>query len=417
MLFNKTRAMEYMRSCEVDVLIATSPVNITYFSDYGCWLSPLFKEYMSVPGGSSDLEQAYAVFPLEGEPALVIRPIFAVNAADLWVRDLHIFGDSGLDDSMLPGEISGNLQRFYKLFHTPQSNTTPTDALLSILKARGLTGSNIGLEMEGLPRGTKDTIARALPHAVIKDCTNLIRLIRMVKTTEEIVRLTRSAEINEQIGMESLVMAQPGMPVAEIVRHYKRRITELGADFNHFDFSVRGLGIATESNYVLTHDDFFYVDFGCIYGYYFSDTGTTLVMRQLKGELQKRYIALRACQEAGVKAIRPGVKASAVRTAMLTTLNAHGITASFPHGHALGLEPRDYPIIVDDNGLRIRDDCVDVPSDLPLEMNMVLNLEVANFIPGVGAYSIEQSFVVTPETCRFLVPQDRTQPVLPSVAK
>ncbi|MCZ6678027.1 MAG: hypothetical protein O7E52_12330 [Candidatus Poribacteria bacterium] len=45
MLFNRIRAVEYMQRYGVDVLVATSPVNITYFSDYACWLDPLFKEY------------------------------------------------------------------------------------------------------------------------------------------------------------------------------------------------------------------------------------------------------------------------------------------------------------------------------------------------------------------------------------
>ncbi len=34
MLFNSNRAIEFMRRCEVDVLVATSPTNVTYFSDY-----------------------------------------------------------------------------------------------------------------------------------------------------------------------------------------------------------------------------------------------------------------------------------------------------------------------------------------------------------------------------------------------
>ena len=104
MLFNKDRAADYMRRCEVDVLIATSPVNITYFSGYFSWLDPLFREYMMAPGKSSNLDQTapYAIFPLEGEPALVITPLFAVNAADLWVKDLHIFGEALLDESVPP---------------------------------------------------------------------------------------------------------------------------------------------------------------------------------------------------------------------------------------------------------------------------------------------------------------------------
>jgi len=35
-----------------------------------------------------------------------------------------------------------------------------------------------------------------------------------------------------------------------------------------------------------------------------------------------------------------------------------------PYGHGLGLEIREYPILVANNGLRITDDCVDVRSEL-----------------------------------------------------
>ena len=109
----------------------------------------------------------------------------------------------------------------------------------------------------------------------------------------------------------------------------------------------------------------------------------------------------------------PGAKASAAQAAMWKTLNAHGITASSPHGHGLGLEVRDYPIIVADNGQRIHDGCVDVPSDLPLEVDMVLNLEAMISMPGIGSLHIEKSFVVTPNGSRSLIPQDRTRPVQP----
>jgi Xaa-Pro aminopeptidase len=94
----------------------------------------------------------------------------------------------------------------------------------------------------------------------------------------------------------------------------------------------------------------------------------------------------------------------------------HDITASFPHGHGLGLEVRDYPIIVADNEKRIRDDCVDVSSDLPLESDMVINLEAMIAMPGTGSLHIEQSFVVTPEGSRLLAPQDRTGPIQPTVS-
>ena len=49
MRLNKDRAAAMMEECGVDVLIATSPVNITYLTDYSCWIDPLFKDYMMSP--------------------------------------------------------------------------------------------------------------------------------------------------------------------------------------------------------------------------------------------------------------------------------------------------------------------------------------------------------------------------------
>jgi Xaa-Pro aminopeptidase len=99
---------------------------------------------------------------------------------------------------------------------------------------------------------------------------------------------------------------------------------------------------------------------------------------------------------------------------MRQTLESRGITASFPHGHGIGLELREYPIIVDDNGLRIKDDCVDVPSDIPLEADMVVNLESSVFMGGVGSLHIEKTYAITTNGCRPIVPQDRSKPVVPS---
>ncbi len=415
MLFNKSRAIEYMKRFELDALVATSPVNITYFTDFYCGIDSKFKDYMIVPGASSRLCQAYAVFPLEGEPALVVSmgSVFAVNAADLWVDDLFLVGDDPMDSSLPPGPMSGDAARFFKLHNSSQHYSTATEALLSILNGRDLTGARIGLEKEDLPDDEKQTILRQLPDATIKDCTNLIRMIRMVKSPEELKRMSRAAEISEQAGMESLSLAQPGRQIADLVQHYRASVAAKGAEFEHFYYGMYGMGIAAEPDYILNENDVLFVDFGCIYKHYFSDTGTTLAMRELSGDLLARRTALFDSMTTAAQTLCPGVKSSTVRDVMWETLEANGITAVFPHGHGFGLEVRDYPIIVADNGLRIRDDCIDVPSDLPLEENMVINLEAAVFMPGIGSVHIEQSFVVTSTGSRPLVSQDRSQAVTP----
>jgi Xaa-Pro aminopeptidase len=413
MLLNQSRAREFMRRYRLDALVVTSPINITYFSDYYCWIDSLFKEYMGRPGATSNLSQAYAVFPLEGEPALTVTPLFAVNAADIWVRDLRLFGDPGLDMSIAPRDFPGEYQDLFRRLQGSRSNATSTDAVLSVLQERGLSAGRIGLEMEGLPKTLREAIERALPRAEIADCSNLIRLIRMVKSPEEISNLIRSAEISEQAAMESLAMARRGRPFRDVVRHYRERVADNGAAFDHFTFSIRGLGIAAEPDYILRDDDVLSVDFGCIYRHYFSDSGATLAMCALSSDLSQRYAALRACIASGTETLRPGVKASRVPAAMWQPLKEHGVTASFPHGHSLGLEVRDYPILVADNGLKIQDGCVNVDSDLLLEANMVINLEASFFVPGVGSVQIEKSFLITSDGNVPLVPQDRTAPVHP----
>jgi Xaa-Pro aminopeptidase len=118
--------------------------------------------------------------------------------------------------------------------------------------------------------------------------------------------------------------------------------------------------------------------------------------------------------DAGIDVLRPGVRASAVQKAMWQTLRAHGPVVSYPHGHSFGLDVRDYPILAPETGLHIRDECIDVPSDLPLEPDMVVNLEAPIFMPGVGSVHLEESYVITTGGARPLVAQQRSAPIIPA---
>jgi len=332
------------------------------------------------------------------------------------VRDLQFFGDPGLDFSIAPAAVPDAARGLYEKLSTPPANASATEALLNLLRARGLANARLGIEMEGLTSKARAALDGALPNAHVRDCTNLIRLVRAVKSDEELARLARAAEISEQVGMDCLGMARPGVAASELVQHYRTGVAAQGADFDHFAYGPWGMGIAMEPEYVFAEGDIHYVDFGCLYKRYFSDTGTTLAIGDMPEVLERRHAALRACVAAAVEVGKPGVKVSQLEAAMRETLADNGITVTFPHGHGFGLEIRDYPILVRDNGLRIKDECIDVASDLPLEVGMVFNLEAAVFMPAVGALHIEKSFRVAPEGCVPLVPQDRSAPFRPALA-
>ena len=413
MLFNRDRALDYMRRCNLDALVATSPVNITYFSGYYSWLGDQFKEYMVKPGGSGDLLPSFALFPGQGDPALVIDAILASNAMDVWVRDLRLFGGDSFDHTPPSQALTDRQQEIFELMAATPYAPTAVDALASLLKDKNLATARIGIEWQDLPLTLRTAIEAALPAAQFKDCSNLIRLIRMVKSTEELKLLTQAAAISEEAAALSLAQAQPGRSMLELADHFRITLAARGADLDHFAFSPKGLGIGTEMDYHLTADDALYVDYGCVYKYCGSDSGLTLALSPLSDDLAHKYDALRQCIEAGQQAMRPGAKASSVPEAMWEVLRHHGISASFPHGHGVGLEVRDYPILVADTGLRVQDDCVDEPADLPIEKDMMLNLEAMIFIPGTASLHIEQSFVVGDDGGTLLTPQERQHPFYP----
>ena len=159
----------------------------------------------------------------------------------------------------------------------------------------------------------------------------------------------------------------------------------------------------------LTPGHYSFMDCGCIYQGYFSDTGFTLAVGESNDSLNRQYQALVECHQRGVDEIRPGASSSGPALAMEKVLAAAGFADTFPHGHGVGLEVRDYPIVVPPNGLRIADECIDLPADLPFEENMVVNLEAGTFLFARGSTQCEQTVLVTADGCEPLVPHDRSE--------
>ena len=409
---NAPRAAAYMQRCGLDGIIASSPVNITYFTGYHCWLDGQFKEFMVKPGGSGDLLPAFALYRPEGRPGLTVSALLAVNALDLSV-DLCPWGDASLEWGAPLGPMDESQQRLWQQLRTMRSATTAVDALVHLVRQAGLAESRLGLETESLPAPLLAAVRTALPKAELVDCSNVIRLIRMVKSPAEQALLAEAARIGEQAAAAAFADARPGVRLRDMQQRFRAEVGLLGADVDHFAYGIRGLGLATEPDYALIEGDALYVDYGCLYRNYCSDSGVTLAVGGLAGEWVGKYQALYECMRAGQAALQVGAKASDAPKAMGDALGEHGVAASFPHGHGIGLEVRDYPILVPDNGGRIADECVDEAADLPLEAGMVLNLEAMIFAPGRASLHMEQSFVVEANGNRPLVEQDRAQPVVP----
>jgi Xaa-Pro aminopeptidase len=408
---NQARAAAFMERAGLAALLAASPANVRYLTGFHCWLASAFKEYMVEPGTSSWLQQQnFALLPLAGDPALVVEPYFVVDAAELSVADVRPAGGGDFEDAnggaSAPPQLDAALDALQR-----GVAPDPVGALADVLAERGLDGARIGIEREAVRPEAIEELRRRLPHAELLDCSNLLRLVRAVKSDEEIARLERAAGIAEDAAMAAFAEAVPGATRADIAAAYRAGLGAAGADFDHFALGVRGLGVSSHAGYVFSEDDVVFADWGCNVDGYFSDTGTTVCFGEPSPELLERHAAIRASLEAGAAALVPGAPSSSVQAAMHEALTAHGVTATFPFGHGFGIESRDYPILVPANGRRVADECVDVDSDLPLEEGMVVNLEVPLFTLGVGSMQTEQSFVLTADGCRPLVHQPREAPL------
>ncbi|MCY4526536.1 MAG: M24 family metallopeptidase [Anaerolineaceae bacterium] len=414
MLLNQARARECMDAAGLDALIACTPVNITAFSDFTLWLDPLFREYMVNPGAGGERMQRYALFPREGSAALVVEPMMAVNAADLWVKDLVAFGAPTIEERDPPAQPQA-----WTLIRQAQADSvwsaTPNDALLNLLREHVLEEGRLGIEMDELPQRHLQALRDALPRAQLLDCSNLLRYVRAVKTADEIERLRRAAQISEAAAMASLAQAEPGVSLAQLSLAYRAQVAQQGADFDHFAIGIDGVGIATETGHHLAGGAVMYVDFGCRWRSCYSDSGLTLALGPLASQLQRRYDSLRACIDAGVDQLRPGRRGSQAHAAMQDVIDGSDIRVAAMHGHGLGLEVRDYPVIVANNGLRLRDDCLDIPSDLPLEVDMAVNLEASSFLAGEASLHIEETFLISAGGAEPLSPR-REAPLRPDQA-
>lgn len=392
MLLNRPRAIAWLTECRLDAVVATSWVNVLYLTGYYLWLQPVFKAYMASPGAGDELARLFGVVTSKGTSRLILDKNCELNAAEFPMADRFVYGP---DPPVVPAESPGRVAVRDSLLRTPHRFPVAIEALVAAIKAEGMTSGSIGVEMSGLSPEDRIVLQSALPRAELLDAGNLLRIVRMVKSDEEVRRLRRAAEINELAANESLALAAPGCQLQDLAAAYRSAAAREGADFDHFAFSQQGVGFATESSYPVSERETIYIDFGCNYKHYLSDAGVTLAVGSFPEFERRTHQTLVDSIQTGAEQLIPGQKASSVQAAMMRLITQSKIASCFVHGHGIGLELRDHPILVPDSGRKIRDGCIELPADLPLESGMVINLEAPLFEFGGAAFQIEQTYLVT----------------------
>ena len=159
MLLNRDRALRVMDRLGLDALVASSPENVLYASDYECsthWLNKGAQVYAALTPGATP--GAFLV-----APALELE---AIVESGVWIDDVWLLGPLGRGPA--PAEAMDALGRHGRaILQRAHIAETAVDALVAALTARGLERARIGLDESGMSAPIWAEIARRLPGATV----------------------------------------------------------------------------------------------------------------------------------------------------------------------------------------------------------------------------------------------------------
>ncbi len=410
-LLNAPRLRALLEEARLDAIIAASPANVLYLSGYDSTFESHLEEWMFLPGGSDErAQESFAIVTRAARVTLIVGSGVVPGALEAAADEVRAFGAPPYDPS-LRGVASAELRSTIDV-HDRVVDDDAVRTLAATLRDLNLEDARLGLESAAVGAGRIAQLAGYLPKLELRDCRQLLRVARSVKTPAELAILEGAAALNERAALEALEGMRVDDSLAEAATRFRTIVAGDGAAFDHFSAGIRGVGVAIAPTTSVEAGDVFCLDVGCTLGGYFADTGITVAAGELSGPLASKYELLRtAIEEVGIAAARPGAAASSVHRAMAEFLAARGIDHCFPHGHGLGLEVRDYPILVPDRGGRLVDECVNRPADLPLEVGNVINLEVVMFLPGQASLEIEITAVIDEHGATPFAHQRRSEPV------
>jgi len=224
--------------------------------------------------------------------------------------------------------------------------------------------------------------------------------LRIVKDADEIALLTEAAHAADRVVAQIAGGRLVGRTEADVAREVRERLIAEGHDEAHFAIVGSGPNSASPhheaSERVIGAGEPIVLDIGGTIEGYGSDITRTLWVTggdPANGpdeRFRHLFAVLQGAQEAGTRAVSPGVTAEAIDAAARRPIEAEGFGEAFFHrtGHGIGLEGHEEPYIIAGN----RE---------PLREGMAFSVEPGIY-PGPHGARIEDIVVCTADGVRRL---------------
>ena len=406
MYFNKKRADKLMDQFDIDLLIASTPENVTYLSDTVSW-APKVYSY------SVDMFATY--FRDNNLNSSLIVPsqeMTYVSASNTWINDFYTYGGKSALIQESEHVIESAEENTYLNLQNNDDKRFPTavEALIASIKNNTTKKLRIAIDEDKMTHKSTLKLQEELDNCELIPSSDLLRLIRMVKTDDEISAMKAAADLNETACTKVCNEIKIGMKELDIAEIYAQEVGKgLGKWlWFHFGSGRRSVGIFPPTEKKIQPGEMWKFDAGLSLNNYQADTGWGGVIGQPNAQQNMIWEATLRGYNSAMSVIKEGVRPSEIQNAMLKGTQDGGLanhSGTFA-GHAIGLEMRELPYVLGNkkmvNSLYLPED-----TDIPLPENTVLCIENPCQIFGVGGTQIEQTIIVKKSGYELLTKQDR----------
>jgi Xaa-Pro aminopeptidase len=268
-------------------------------------------------------------------------------------------------------------------------------ALARVLASSGSLRGTVGVEKNALPAPLFESLQDLLPAATLQPVDGLLDPLRAVKTAPELERIRAALALCDLAQAETKQLIRPGTTEVAVWGALKARLElEAGGRLPVLADFVAGARTAEigglPGRYVLQSGDAVIADIVPRLDGYWGDNAGTHFVGEPSRELRKIYAVVLETLRRGIRAIKPGLKASELDALLRGLIRERGYPV-YPHhsGHGIGASYHEEPRLVPYN-------------EMKLEPGMVVAIEPGIYVPGVGGVRLEDVVLVTASGCEVL---------------
>jgi len=378
-IYNSERLSNQLGRHGLDAVIASTRENIRYFTGFEAVVKTLNPHF----------GQCYALVTA-AEPTRVhivhsLGEIDQVLDARCDVGEVFTYGVFYREQGR--SELSADDAELSRLSSSSRNHDSGETALVRLLQELGLEHARIGIDEDGIRALQLAGVRAGVPEADISPAAALLRSVRAVKTTGEVVALSRAAVCVEKAIEDVLGELREGISELEIASVFRTSVARQGglAVLPMIKVGRHAVGgqRTQKAGNVLRAGDVLWFDCDIVLDGYWADIARVFAFRE-RLPAHARFEALHAGQAAANAGIEPGMTGADACRKTMAAVHRAGFADYRRHhvGHGIGLEPYERPILAPDN------------EDV-IEAGMVLSVETPYYEYGLGALHVEDPIHVS----------------------